>query len=106
MLRFSPNIVSLHDLCTIYSTITDVEAFLSDRPRLAEAGVSPAAATGFEAPGAGEIDGRPERLPTSFHGRDLFAPVAAHPALGGRPRANLPKRHFLRHNVRQMQQKG
>ncbi len=37
MLRFSPNIVSLHDLGTIYSTITDVEAFLSGRPRPAEA---------------------------------------------------------------------
>ena len=33
MLRFSPNIVSLYDPRTIYSMITDVEAFLSGRPR-------------------------------------------------------------------------
>jgi len=30
------------------------------------------------------IDWRPERLSASFHGRDLFAPVAAHLALGAR----------------------
>ncbi len=39
MLRFSPNIVNLHDTRTIYSMITDVEAFLSGRPQLAKAGI-------------------------------------------------------------------
>ncbi len=65
MLRFYPNIVSLHDLHTIYGIIADVEAFLSGRLRLAEAGVSPLAATGLEAPRAWEIDWRPERLSAS-----------------------------------------
>jgi S-adenosyl-L-methionine hydrolase (adenosine-forming) len=34
------------------------------------------------------IDWRPERLSASFHGRDLFAPVAARLALGDSNRAN------------------
>lgn len=34
------------------------------------------------------IDWRPERLSASFHGRDLFAPVAARLACGERPTAN------------------
>jgi hypothetical protein len=44
-----------------------------------------AAAAGLEAPRAWEIDWRPERLSATFHGRDLFAPVAARLALGEAP---------------------
>jgi hypothetical protein len=36
-----------------------------------------------------DIDWRPERLSASFHGRDLFAPVAAMLARGDRPPARL-----------------
>ncbi|HKF72759.1 MAG TPA: SAM-dependent chlorinase/fluorinase [Stellaceae bacterium] len=43
-----------------------------------------------------EVEWRPEHLSASFHGRDLFAPVAASLALGepppGRPRAEAPER--------------
>jgi S-adenosylmethionine hydrolase len=42
-----------------------------------------------------EITGHPERLSASFHGRDLFAPVAARLATGDTPpgRAHQPLRH-------------
>jgi S-adenosylmethionine hydrolase len=44
-----------------------------------------------------DIDWRPERLSASFHGRDLFAPVAAMLALGepspGQPRQDGANRH-------------
>ncbi len=42
-------------------------------------------AAGPEAPQAWVITWRPERLSTTFHGRDLFAPVAARLALGEAP---------------------
>jgi len=35
------------------------------------------------------IDWRPERLSASFHGRDLFAPTAAHLALGSIPESTV-----------------
>ena len=38
------------------------------------------------------IDWRPERLSASFHGRDLFAPVAARLALGEQPQATALER--------------
>ena len=44
-----------------------------------------AAAAGAETPEAWEIAWRPERLSATFHGRDLFAPVAARLALGEAP---------------------
>lgn len=44
-----------------------------------------AAAAGPETPEAWEITWRPERLSATFHGRDLFAPVAARLALGDAP---------------------
>lgn len=39
-----------------------------------------------------DITWRPERLSTSFHGRDLFAPVAGHLARGGDPAQRLVPR--------------
>lgn len=39
-----------------------------------------------------DITWRPERLSTSFHGRDLFAPVAGHLAGGGDPLKRLTPR--------------
>lgn len=42
-------------------------------------------AAGSEAPQAWVITWRPERLSATFHGRDLFAPVAARLALGEAP---------------------
>lgn len=39
---------------------------------------------------AWRVTWRPERLSASFHGRDLFAPVAAALALGGRPGQGAP----------------
>lgn len=44
-----------------------------------------AAAAGGESPRVWEIDWRPARLSATFHGRDLFAPVAARMALGEAP---------------------
>jgi S-adenosylmethionine hydrolase len=41
---------------------------------------------------ARRIDWRPKRLSRSFHGRDLFAPVAAGLASGGLPKATALKR--------------
>jgi hypothetical protein len=41
------------------------------------------------------IEWRPEKLTASFHGRDLFAPVAAMIAAGGRKAAKLKKRAQL-----------
>ncbi|HZB93584.1 MAG TPA: SAM-dependent chlorinase/fluorinase [Stellaceae bacterium] len=44
-----------------------------------------------------EITWRPPRLSASFHGRDLFAPVAAMLARGERPAAEERPAHFGRH---------
>ena len=46
-----------------------------------------------------EIQWRPERLSETFHGRDLFAPVSARLAIGGKPDGN---EDFIEHPVGQV----
>lgn len=49
---------------------------------------------GYQQPQWWEITWRPEHLSSTFHGRDLFAPVAARLASGAVPGESLPA-HFL-----------